>query len=305
MKNKTNNELVKFDFPNTVIKFDFQDYPVDFKPGEVNFPTYDLLKDRIDALHEEFKDWTVTPESLASSKEQAKNLKALRDRINASRITITNQIKEPANEFKHQIDSLIKVIDETRDNIVSQLQPYKDKEKEDKHSQHIKFVEKACKAAGIAPEEIEYDEKWDNKSTRNPQFEDAVNQQIYLLQQNKKIVESNQKIITKTADELKLDPTKYFDDLNRDQPLDEILEAMKNERQYLDHLDEKQDEKIKNDQPKLVKKGDRVVDAETGEVKDNLYTIQLTLPDITQKQLKQLSDFLAAKEIKFKAKRIK
>ena len=91
MTNKTNNELVKFDFPDKAIKFNFQDYPVDFKPGEVNFPTYDLLKDRIDALHEEFKDWTVTPESLASSKEQAKKLKALRDRINASRITITNQ----------------------------------------------------------------------------------------------------------------------------------------------------------------------------------------------------------------------
>lgn len=305
MTNRTNNELIKFDFPDKAIEFDFVEYPVDFKPGEIIFPAYDELKDKIDALQEKFKDWTVTPESLSSSKEQVKNLKALRDSINDSRINITNQIKEPAENFKKQIDSLIEVIDDSRNNIRSQLKSYSDKEKQDKHAQHIKFIKKACEAAEIDPKAIEYDKKWDNKSTRNPQFEAAVSQQIDLLQQNKKIVESNQKIITKTADELKLDPTKYFDDLNRDQPLDEILEAMKNERQYLDHLDEKQDEKIKNDQPKLVKKGDRVVDAETGEVKDNLYTIQLTLPDITQKQLKQLSDFLAAKEIKFKAKRIK
>lgn len=303
MTNRTNNELIKFDFPDKAIEFDFVEYPVDFKPGEIIFPAYDELKDKIDALQEKFKDWTVTPESLSSSKEQVKNLKALRDSINDSRINITNQIKEPAENFKKQIDSLIEVIDDSRNNIRSQLKSYSDKEKQDKHAQHIKFIKKACEAAEIDPKAIEYDKKWDNKSTRNPQFEAAVSQQIDLLQQNKKIRESNQKIISQTAEDLKLDPTRYFDDLDREQPLDEILEAMKGERHYLDHLNENiEQEKI--EQPKLIKKCGKAIDPETGEVKDNLYTIQLTLPDITQTQLKQLSDFLAAKEIKFEAKRI-
>ncbi|PLT11384.1 DUF1351 domain-containing protein [Lactobacillus crispatus] len=290
----TNNEL---------IQFDGIEYPVSYKPAEIIFPKYGEMKDNILKVHDEFADWTVTPQNLKSSKEVRKNLNELKRTINSQRISITSGIQKPAKMFKANIDDLIAIIDETTKNIDSQLKQYDDKLRQDKHDQHVKFIKQACEDAGVDPSKIRYNASWDNKTYSNPKFEAELYEQVDILRKNKQQLETNKRIIIQKADELGIPFAHYFEQLQREIPLDEILNDMQAEKDELIAIAKKQKETKQKEQADLVKHGDKAIDPQTGEIKEKTYTFRLEFQNVTKYQVDQLNNFL--KDWGIKARRIK
>lgn len=292
-----------FTVTNQLIKFDGNDYPVAFKPAEIIFPKYDDMKNKVDAIRDEFTEWTVTPENLKSSNNTATMLNTLKKAINQQRISITKKAKKPADDFKKKIDILTAEIDETRGSITSQIEIYEDKLRQRKHEQNVKFIKKACADVGVDFAKITYNSSWDTKSYSNSKFESEVDQQVYILVQNKKNFETNSKIIIEKADELSIPATHYITELRQGNTLDVILEEMTAERKNLNEIAKKQKETKKREQADLIRKGDKAIDPETGEVKEKTYTVTLEFENVTKYQLEQLESFLTDWGIK--AKRIK
>ncbi len=288
---------------NELIQFNGIEYPVSYKPAEIIFPKYGEMKENIIKVHDEFAHWTVTPQNIKSSKEVRKNLNLLKRTINSQRIAITSGIQRPAKMFKAQIDDLIAIIDETNKNIDSQLKQYDDKLRQDKHEQHVKFIKKACEDADVDPSKIKYNASWDNKTYSNPRFEAEVYEQVEILHRNKQQLETNKRIIVNKANELGIPFAHYFEQLQREVPLDEILNDMQAEKDELIEIAKKQKETKKQEQADLVKHGDKAIDPQTGEVKDKTYTFSLEFQNVTKYQVDQLNSFL--KDWGIKARRIK
>lgn len=288
---------------NELIQFNGIEYPVSYKPAEIIFPKYGEMKDNILKVHDEFANWTVTPQNIKSSKEVRKNLNLLKRTINSQRIAITSGIQQPAKMFKAQIDDLIAIIDETNKNIDSQLKQYDDKLRQDKHEQHVKFIKKACEDADVDPSKIRYNASWDNKTYSNPKFEAELYEQVDILRKNKQQLETNKRIIIQKADELGIPFAHYFDQLQREVPLDQILNDMQGEKDELVAIAKKQKETKKQEQADLVKHGDKAIDPKTGEVREKTYTVRLELEQVTKYQWDQLKCFL--KDWGIKARRIK
>ena len=299
-----NNELVKNEpIKHALISFNGIEYPVAFKPAEIIFPDYDSLKKRVNDIRSKYKGWIVTPNDLDSASGTANELNNLKKAINSQRIEITNQAKKPADDFMHQINALVSEIDATRKEINTQLNAYKKKAKEDKHEQHVKFIKKACEDADVDPSKIKYNDSWDNKTYSNPKFKAEVYEQVEILHKNKQQLETNKRIIVNKANELGIPFAHYFDQLQREVPLDQILNDMQGEKDELIAIAQRQKETKKQEQADLVKHGDKAIDPKTGEVKEKTYTVRLELEQITKYQWDQLKRFL--KDWGIKARRVK
>lgn len=111
------NELVNFD----------GEIPVKYMPAQVNFEGYDEFKERVVQLHDQYRNYAVSPENLKEAQDLSKKLGKFNRLINKQRTAITNEIKQPAKDFKAQIDDLLKITDETKQQIDSQLAVYEKK----------------------------------------------------------------------------------------------------------------------------------------------------------------------------------
>lgn len=282
-----NNELVNFD----------GEIPVKYMPAQVNFEGYDEFKGRVVQLHDQYQNYVVTPKNLKEAQDLSKKLGKFHRRVNKQRTAITNEIKQPAEDFKAQIDDLLKITDETKKQIDSQLAVYEKKEAEERHQKKMVRLQELCQLANIDPEDIEWQKDWDNKSITNKRFDREVNEQISIVQQKQQQFAENAQVISQKADELGL-PAKHWTDELSSKSLPVILNEIQDYKDDLTAISAKQKETKVKEAQEMKQVGDTYIDPDTGEIKEKVITLKLEVKG-NEWQMNQLKSFLKDNAIEY------
>ena len=282
---------------NELINFDGE-IPVKYMPAQVAFKGYDEFKKRVVQLHDQYQNYSVTPENLKEAQDLSKKLGEFHKRVNKQRTAITNEIKQPAKDFKAQIDDLLKITDETKVQIDAQLDVYKEKEAAERHQKKMERVQELCKLANINPDEIEWQDDWDNKTITNKRFEKEINEQIAIVQQKQEQFAENAQVITQKADELCL-PAKHWTDELSSKSLPDILNEMQDYKDDLTAISAKQKETKVKEAQEMKQAGDTYIDPDTGEIKEKVITLKLEVKG-NEWQMNQLKSFLKDNAIEYR-----
>lgn len=284
--------------------FDGESYKVVFEPAKIDFPSYEKMVDKIDQITKEYSNWEVKPEVLKESKNLRAELNKLRKNINQRKIDISKQADAPIKEFQFQIKVLLDKIDATSSQIDKGIKEIEAKEKQDRHNQRFKIVEKLANAAGVNPEHIVYDPKWDLKSVSVEYITQEVNKQIDVLIARENDFREAVKAVELQANQLAL-PADHWVELLHQLGVSDVLNQMADYKKEESDLAKKQAETKKAEAAKLVKKENHLINPETGEI-IKVTSFSMEFYDVNFDQATQLTDFLKKNGIKFgKIKTIK
>lgn len=278
--------------------FDGESYKVVFEPAKIDFPSYEKMVDKIDQITKEYSNWEVKPEILKESKNLRAELNKLRKNINQRKIDISKQADAPIKEFQFQIKVLLDKIDATSSQIDKGIKEIEAKEKQDRHNQRFKIVEKLANAAGVNPEHIVYDPKWDLKSVSTEYIEREISKQIDVLIARENDFRDAIKVVELQANQLALPADHWIELLHQQLALSDVLNQMADYKKEVSELAKKQAETKKKEAAELKKQGKYIIDPKTGEVKDKLKSFSIEFYDVNSYQLDQLKKFIIAMGIK-------
>lgn len=275
-----------------LIPFD-QEFKVSYTPAQIDFKDYDALKDKVEETIEGWSDYVVTAESYKYDKKTKAELNRMRKVLNDRRKDITKQASEPIDKFTEQIKFLDKEIKVAVDQIDKGIKFFDEKAKKERHQQNLVQLGKIAQEYKIDLQELEYNPKWDNKTTSWKAIEEEARKQFEdILEKIKAKEESQQVIIDKANSYSKpvMTPSSYLELLEY-KSLPDILKQMESDHEYLKQQAEKQAERKRKEVQSIEKKGDKYINAKTGEVAKEVYSLTLELTG-SKEQLSALSRFI-------------
>lgn len=285
---KEENQLIKLDESSLT-------FPVNFAPAQIDFSGYSKMKDQIDQLCEALDSYDVTKSNLKEAKSTRAKLNKLEKAIKARKIEIKKKAEAPVKDFNDKVEGLIAEIDDSSTKISGGIKVYENKEKQERHQKNLKHIAAICELAEIDPSKIKYQSNWDNKSYSKTKFENEVDQQIALIQQQQAQYADNVKIVSEKANELALPADHWIKTLDG-HSLSEVLDAMTDYKSDLEAVSKAQKETKLDTLKNLKKQGDKYIDPSTGEIKEKIISIKMEVKG-TKWQMEQLQSFLKDKGI--------
>lgn len=276
-----------------LIRFENEDFPISFKPAEVDFPGYQDLKAKVDELAKGWDTYVVTSKSYPYDKKTKAELNRIRKALNDRRKEITKQASQPIDEFTALIKGSDLEIKEAVDHINEGIKAFDEKARKDKHQQNLIRLGEIATEYGVALQKLEYNPKWDNKSTSWKTIEEEARQQFEAIVEQEKARKEAEQVIANKANEYTkpaMTASPYLQILDY-KPLPDVLTQMDNDHKYLIEQAKQQEENRKKAVQDLEKHGDKYIDAKTGEVVDKLHTVTLRLRG-TKEQMTALSNFI-------------
>ena len=179
------------------------------------------------------------------------------------------------------------------DHINEGIKAFDEKARKDKHQQNLIKLGEIATEYGVALQKLEYNPKWDNKSTSWNTIEEEARQQFEaVLEQEKARKEAEQVIANKANKYTKpaMSTNPYLQMLDY-KSLPDVLTQMDTDHEFLIRQAKEQKENHKKAIEALEQQGDKYVDAKTGEVVDKVHSVTLKLSG-TKEQLTALSNFI-------------
>lgn len=276
-----------------MITFENENFPISFKKAEIDFPGYELLNAKVDDLAKGWESYVVTSKSYPYDKKTRAELNRIRKALNDRRKSITQQASQPIDEFTAQIKSLDLKIKVAVDHISEGIKSFDDKAKKDKHQQNLLQLGKIAVEYNVPLQELDYQEKWDNKTTSWGTIEEEARQQFEVIAERLKARKEAEQVIATKANEYTkpaMTASPYLQMLDY-KSLPDVLTQMDNDHEYLIKQAKQQEENRKKAVEALEQHGDKYVDAKTGEVVDKVHSVTLKLTGTTD-QLTALSNFI-------------
>lgn len=276
-----------------LIRFENEDFPISFKPAEVDFPNAAALENKVDDLVKGWDTYVVTPESYPYDKKTKAELNHIRKALNDRRKEITKEANQPIDDFTALIKRLDLKIKNAVDHINEGIKVFDEKARKDKHQQNLIRLGEIATEYGVALQKLEYNPKWDNKSTSWKTIEEEARQQFEAIVEQEKARKEAEQVIANKANEYTkpaMSANPYLQMLDY-KSLTDVLTQMDNDHDYLIKQAKQQEENRKKAIEALEQHGDKYVDAKTGEVVDKVHSVTLKLTG-TKEQLTALSNFI-------------
>lgn len=292
----------KINKTQALITFENENFPINFESAKVDFPGYQDLKAKVDEIAQGWDTYVVTSKSYPYDKKTKAELNRIRKTLNDRRKEITKQASQPIDEFTALIKGLDLEIKEAVDHINEGIKSFDEKARKDKHQQNLIKLDEIATEYGIALQKLEYNPKWDNKSTSWNTIEEAARQQFEaILEQEKARKEAEQVIANKANEYTKpaMTASPYLQMLDY-KSLPDVLTQMDNDHEYLIKQAKQQEENRKKAIQDLEQHGDKYINAETGEVVSNLTSVGLKFTDKSQK-ITELLRYIEAKHVNCEA----
>ncbi|MGE9946596.1 DUF1351 domain-containing protein [Lactobacillus johnsonii] len=276
-----------------MITFENENFPISFKKAEIDFPGYELLNAKVDDLATGWESYVVTSKSYSYDKKTRAELNRIRKALNDRRKSITQQASQPIDEFTAQIKSLDLKIKVAVDHISEGIKSFDDKAKKDKHQRNLLQLGKIAVEYNLPLQELDYQEKWDNKTASWGKIEEEARQQFETIAERLKARKEAKQVIANKANKYTkpaMSANPYLQMLDY-KSLPDILSQMDTDHEYLIRQAKQQEENRKKAIEALEQHGDKYVDAKTGEVVDKVHSVTLKLTG-TKEQLTALSNFI-------------
>ena len=276
-----------------LIKFENEEFPISYKAAEVDFQGYEALDAKVDAMTKDWDKYVVTAESYPYDKKTRAELNRIRRALSDRRKVIVKESSQQITEFNTKVKGLDLKIKGVVDHLSEGLKTFDDQARKDKHQQNLLRLGELAKEYGVALQELDYQDKWDNKTTSWTTIEEDARQQFEAIVEKQKARKEAEQVIANKANEYTkpaMSANPYLQMLDY-KPLPDILTQMDNDHDYLIRQAKQQEANRKKDIEALEQQGDKYVDAKTGEVVDKVHSVTLKLTGTTE-QLTALSNFI-------------
>ena len=276
-----------------LIRFENEDFPISYKKAEIDFQGYPALDAKVDAMTKDWDKYVVTAESYPYDKKTRAELNRIRRALSDRRKVIVKESSQQITEFNTKVKVLDLKIKGVVDHLSEGLKTFDDQARKEKHQQNLLRLGELAKEYGVALQELDYQDKWDNKTTSWTTIEEDTRQQFEaIVEKQKARKEAEQVIATKASEYTKpaMTASPYLQMLDY-KSLPDVLTQMDNDHEYLIKQAKQQEENRKKAIESLEQHGDKYVDAKTGEVVDKVHSVTLKLTGTTE-QLTALSNFI-------------
>ena len=276
-----------------LIKFENEEFPISYKAAEVDFQGYEALDAKVDAMTKDWDKYVVTAESYPYDKKTRAELNRIRRALSDRRKVIVKESSQQITEFNTKVKGLDLKIKGVVDHLSEGLKAFDDQARKDKHQQNLLRLGELAKEFSVALQELDYQDKWDNKTTSWTIIEEDARQQFETIVEKQKARKEAEQVIANKANEYTkpaMTASPYLQMLDY-KSLPDVLTQMDNDHEYLIKQAKQQEENRKKAVEALQQHGDKYVDAKTGEVVDKVHSVTLKLAGTTD-QLTALSNFI-------------
>lgn len=276
-----------------LIKFENEEFPISYKAAEVDFQGYEALDAKVDAMTKDWDKYVVTAESYPYDKKTRAELNRIRRALSDRRKVIVKESSQQITEFNTKVKGLDLKIKGVVDHLSEGLKAFDDQARKDKHQQNLLRLGELAKEFSVALQELDYQDKWDNKTTSWTIIEEDARQQFETIVEKQKARKEAEQVIANKANEYTkpaMTASPYLQMLDY-KSLPDVLTQMDNDHEYLIKQAKQQEENRKKAVEALQQHGDKYVDAKTGEVVDKVHSVTLKLTGTTD-QLTALSNFI-------------
>ena len=276
-----------------LIRFENEEFPISYKAAEVDFQGYEALDAKVDAMTKDWDKYVVTAESYPYDKKTRAELNRIRRALSDRRKVIVKESSQQITEFNTKVKGLDLKIKGVVDHLSEGLKTFDEQARKDKHQQNLLRLGELAKEYGVALQELDYQDKWDNKTTSWTIIEEDARQQFEVIAERLKARKEAEQVIATKANEYTkpaMTASPYLQMLDY-KSLPDVLTQMDNDHDYLIKQAKQQEENRKKAIESLEQHGDKYVDAKTGEVVDKVHTVTLKLTGTTD-QLTALSNFI-------------
>lgn len=283
-----------------LIKFENEDFPISYTKAEIDFQGYPALDAKVDAMTKDWDKYVVTAESYPYDKKTRAELNRIRRALSDRRKVIVKESSQQITEFNTKVKGLDLKIKGVVDHLSEGLKTFDDQARKDKHQQNLLRLGELAKEYGVALQELDYQDKWDNKTTSWTIIEEDARQQFEAIVEKQKARKEAEQVIANRANEYTkpaMTASPYLQMLNY-KSLPDVLTQMDNDHEYLIKQAKQQEENRKKAIEALEQHGDKYVDAKTGEVVDKVHSVTLKLTGTTE-QLTALSNFIRDRGISY------
>lgn len=276
-----------------LIKFENEDFPISYTKAEIDFQGYPALDAKVDALTKDWDKYVVTAESYPYDKKTRAELNRIRRALSERRKVIVKESSQQITEFNTKVKGLDLKIKGVVDHLSEGLKTFDDQARKEKHQQNLLRLGELAKEYGVALQELDYQDKWDNKTTSWTTIEEDARQQFEAIVEKQKARKEAEQVIANKANEYTkpaMTASPYLQMLDY-KSLPDVLTQMDNDHEYLIKQAKQQEENRKKAVEALEQHGDKYVDAKTGEVVDKVHSVTLKFTG-TKEQLTALSNFI-------------
>lgn len=185
-----------------LIKFENEEFPISYKAAEVDFQGYEALDAKVDAIMT--KDWdkyVVTAESYSYDKKTRAELNRIRRALSDRRKVIVKESSQQITEFNTKVKGLDLKIKGVVDHLSEGLKAFDDQARKDKHQQNLLRLGELAKEYSVALQELDYQDKWDNKTTSWTTIEEEARQQFEAILEQEKARKEAEQVIANKANE--------------------------------------------------------------------------------------------------------
>lgn len=276
-----------------LIKFENEDFPISYTKAEIDFQGYPALDAKVDALTKDWDKYVVTAESYPYDKKTRAELNRIRRALSERRKVIVKESSQQITEFNTKVKGLDLKIKGVVDHLSEGLKTFDEQARKDKHQQNLLRLGELAKEYGVALQELDYQDKWDNKTTSWTTIEEDARQQFEAIVEKQKARKEAEQVIANKANEYTkpaMTASPYLQMLDY-KSLPDVLTQMDNDHEYLIKQAKQQEENRKKAIEALEQHGDKYVDAKTGEVVDKVHSVTLKFTG-TKDQLTALSNFI-------------
>lgn len=276
-----------------MITFENEEYPISFKGAEIDFQGYEALDAKVDAMTKDWDKYVVTAQSYPYDKKTRAELNRIRRALSDRRKTIVKESSQQITEFNTKVKGLDLKIKGVVDHLSEGLKTFDDQARKDKHQQNLIRLGELAKEYGVALQELDYQDKWDNKTTSWTIIEEDARQQFEAIVEKQKARKEAEQVIANKANEYTkpaMSANPYLQMLDY-KSLPDVLAQMDTDHEFLIRQAKEQKENRKKAIEALEQQGDKYVDAKTGEVVDKVHSVTLKLTG-TKEQLTALSNFI-------------
>lgn len=276
-----------------LIRFENEDFPISYKKAEIDFQGYEALDAKVDAMTKDWDKYVVTAQSYPYDKKTRAELNRIRRALSDRRKVIVKESSQQIAEFNTKVKGLDLKIKDVVDHLSEGLKTFDDQARKDKHQQNLIRLGELAKEYGVALQELDYQDKWDNKTTSWTTIEEDARQQFEAIVEKQKARKEAEQVIANKANEYTkpaMSANPYLQMLDY-KSLPDVLTQMDNDHDYLIKQAKQQEENRKKAIESLKQHGDKYVDAKTGEVVDKVHSVTLKLTGTTE-QLTALSNFI-------------
>ncbi|WP_446002496.1 DUF1351 domain-containing protein [Weissella viridescens] len=254
-------------------KFELAKLDAQVQPAVVSVPNLTEMVAQAKAVLKQYEDFPVVEET-------EKQAKAARAELNKAKKTVADIRKDAEKqlvgnwpEVKDQLKSVEDSADATAKMIGGQLKELDEEKKQSKLKMVQAEINKICETYNIDPEQIEFDQRWLNKTYPWGDMQNELQQQAEKIQTAMALQAMQADAIKTMAETYGLEPDGYVAMINNGTPLPQVKQTVENTikaRELQAQAKKERAERERVAQEAVIKNatrvGDKMVDADSGEV---------------------------------------